>query len=93
MKNNSQKCKLFVIYMDTFFLNVVKFYHQISAMVHTATFFKGYTLVVIENKAVITLASFKTAFRASNRANEAGTRATTGVSTHLIVTVWRAGSS
>lgn len=69
-----------------------QFYRQISASVHTPTFVRGNTFDAIKNKAWITLASFKTAFRTSKWVNEARTGRITGVGTNLIVTVRRAGS-
>lgn len=74
-------------------IGLVSFYHQISAVVHTPTVFQDNTLDTIENEAVITLASFKTARKTTKRGNKTGTCPTTGVGTQLIVTVWRAGSS
>lgn len=70
-----------------------QFYRQISAIVHTPTLVQGNALDAIKNKAGVTLASFKTAFRTSEWVNEAGAGPTTRVGTHLIVTVWRAGGS
>lgn len=60
---------------------------------HTSTVIQRNTLDAIENKAVVTFAPFKAAFRTSEWGNKAGTVPSTGVGTHLIVTVGRAGSS
>lgn len=77
----------------TVYDNKEVFYRQISAIVHTSTIVQGNALNAIENKAAVTLTSFKTAFRTSKWVNKAGTGPTTGVGTHLVVTAWRAGSS
>lgn len=62
-------------------------YPEISSIKHTSTVFQGNTFVSIKNKARITLAPFKSSFRASKLAYKVSAGPSTRAATQLIVTV------